>query len=85
VEERVYLEGPERDVIPDVWVRQNRPGAPMVATAPVEADAPLLVQIPELEIHEAYLNILYSRPCQPPLSPEDQAWADERVRAARAS
>ncbi len=58
VEERVYLEGPERDVIPDIWVRQNRPGAPMVATALVEADAPLLVQIPELEIHEAYLNIL---------------------------
>jgi hypothetical protein len=27
----------------------------------------------------------YDRPCVPPLSPDDQAWADELIRAARAS
>ncbi len=27
----------------------------------------------------------YDRPCEPPLSPEDQAWADELIRAAKAA
>lgn len=58
VEERVYLEGPEREIIPDVWMRRNLPGASSGGTALVEADAPLVVQIPQLEIHEAYVNIL---------------------------
>lgn len=28
------------------------------------------------------VRVNYSAPCVPPLSPDDQAWADERIRAA---
>lgn len=71
VEERVYVEGPEREVIPDVWLRRNRPeaGGPEPAGRAVssakaaisEADAPVLVQVPEIEVHEAYVSILDHR------------------------
>src|SRR5437660_107253 len=58
VEERVYLEGPEREVIPDVWLRPSwtehkNPGLPLL-----DSDAPVLVQVPGLEIHEPYVTIL---------------------------
>ena len=31
------------------------------------------------------LKVRYNRPCRPPLRPEDQAWADELIRAAGAA
>ena len=67
VEERVYLEGPDQEVIPDVWVRRTvgEPHAPpyssavQSAVAVVEEDGtPLLFQAPGLEIHETYITIL---------------------------
>ena len=30
-------------------------------------------------------QVRYDRPCVPPLSPEDQAWADELIRKAHAT
>ena len=58
VQERVYVEGPDREVIPDVWVkRSQQPGAGrMLALA--ETDEPVVVRVPELEVHESYIEIL---------------------------
>jgi Protein of unknown function (DUF4058) len=66
VEERVYLEGPDREVIPDVWVRRTIAEShtpPYSATQSAvavleEEEAPLLFQAPGLEIHETYITIL---------------------------
>lgn len=70
VEERVFVEGPDRRVIPDVWIRKthrSRPspedsaeGGVAVAVA-VEAeteDEPVIVVSPGLEVHETYIEIL---------------------------
>jgi hypothetical protein len=60
VEDRVFVEGPDRDVMPDVWVRRSRDaghgGGTAVAVA--EPDDALMVQLPGLEIHESYIQIL---------------------------
>jgi hypothetical protein len=59
VEERVYLEGPGRQVIPDISLRQ-RPrlsGGVAVATLPVDGPEVLVVPV-SLEIHESYVEIL---------------------------
>jgi hypothetical protein len=66
IEERVYVEGPERDVIPDVWVRRRIAESPALrfiaeptAVAVLEEDdEPLVVKAPGLEIHEGYITIL---------------------------
>jgi hypothetical protein len=66
IEERVYLEGPGRDVIPDFWVRRRsaessarRFTTESTAVAVLEEDeAPLLVKGPELELHEGYITVL---------------------------
>jgi hypothetical protein len=65
VEERVYLEGPDREIIPDVWVRRGlaesaaRPqSASQSAVAVLEDETPLLVKVLALEIHEPYITIL---------------------------
>ena len=61
VEERVYVEGPDREIIPDVWLRQMYPQAPVAATAVADEDAPVVVEVEPLEIHEPYVTILDSR------------------------
>lgn len=56
IEERVYLEEQKEVRVPDVLVKRSQRGNGNVALA--EADAPVIVQVPELEIHERYVNIL---------------------------
>jgi len=57
IQERVFVEGPDREIIPDVWLKQQRPEAkPRVALA--DTDAPVEVQVPALEVHETYIAIL---------------------------
>src|SRR5438552_10458211 len=55
--DRVFLEGPDREIIPDAWLRRNDPkrGGPV---ALADSDTPVLVQVPALEVHEAYVEIL---------------------------
>jgi len=60
-EERVYIEGADREVAPDVSLRQLRPLEAGPALALAEADAPEVVQVPALEVHEAYVAILDRR------------------------
>lgn len=58
IEERVFLEGPDREIIPDVRLQRQRPPAPPVAVAVAEYDAPVLVRVAAQEIHETYLEIV---------------------------
>jgi len=58
--ERVYVEGLDpRPILPDVWLRRTRPegGGLAVADAAV-VDEPVVVEVPDMEIHEPYIEIL---------------------------
>ena len=48
VEERVYLQGPKREVAPDVWVRKAKAKEPTGGVALAEPDVPRVVRVPEL-------------------------------------
>lgn len=56
VEERVFVEGPEDLRIPDIWISKKKRARGGVAV--LEADAPVVVKVPGMEIHESYVNIL---------------------------
>jgi len=61
VQERVYVEGPDRSIVPDVGLRQPTPTpapAPGGQLATLEADAPDVEEVPELEIHETFIAIV---------------------------
>ena len=62
VEERVYVEGPEPDLIPDVSLRSERrirtEGNVAVLEEEVEAPEVLMVANAGLEVHEPYIAIL---------------------------
>jgi Protein of unknown function (DUF4058) len=59
VEERVYVEGPDQQRIPDAWIQKSRPEGhdPMPAAGRATA-TPLVVEVDELEVHEPYIAIL---------------------------
>ena len=61
IEERVYIEGPQRR-IPDIWIqrfREQTKTAPLSEPEPAsEADTALIVEVEDLEIHEARVEIL---------------------------
>ncbi len=61
VEERVYIEGPQRRV-PDVWIQkvdERGETSPLAEPQHVpEADTALIVEVDNLEIHEARVEIL---------------------------
>jgi hypothetical protein len=58
--ERVYVEGPEaRAILPDVWIRRTRRDAAGVAVADAAVtDEPAVVEVPDAEIREPYIEIL---------------------------
>jgi hypothetical protein len=59
IEERVFVEGPQpREIISDVLLKQGRPPLERRGTTVLDADEALEVQIPALEMHESYLEIL---------------------------
>jgi len=58
VEERVYLQGPDRDIYPDVWLRQGEANGATPTLAVASADTPVLVKVPAGEVHEPFLQIL---------------------------
>src|SRR5262249_50268196 len=57
---RVFVQGPQqREFIPDVLLKQGRPPRERGGgTAILDADEELEVQVPGLEMHESYLEIL---------------------------
>ncbi|MCI0377396.1 MAG: DUF4058 family protein [Gemmataceae bacterium] len=56
IEERVFVEGPKRERIPDVLVRKRRRSKGAIAV--LEADIPIVIKVPGLEIHETYIAVL---------------------------
>jgi hypothetical protein len=58
VEERVFVEGPDRQIIPDVWLKRRQTEGGGQAVAVADADVPVVVRVPALEVHEPYLAIL---------------------------
>jgi hypothetical protein len=56
IEERVFVEGPQREIIPDVLVRQAA-RRPTARTPVIDADEPVIVRVADLEIHETYVEI----------------------------
>jgi hypothetical protein len=58
IEERVYVETPHREIIPDVWIKQERAGPRGAIAAVMDADAPVLIEVSTLEVHESYIAIL---------------------------
>jgi hypothetical protein len=58
VEERVFVEGPNRDIIPDVWLKRSQPEQEGSTVALADGDAPVVVEVPPLEVHETYVAIL---------------------------
>jgi hypothetical protein len=58
VEERVYLEGPGREIIPDVWIAREPASSGGVAVAEAPSEGPEVLVVPGLEVHESYINIL---------------------------
>jgi hypothetical protein len=58
VGDRVYVEGPPpRPILPDVWIRETAPRYRGGAAAAV-LDEAIVVEVPDLEIHEPYIEIL---------------------------
>jgi hypothetical protein len=61
VERRVVVEWPNgerRPIIPDVWVGRTRRRTGGAATAVAEPDSPIIVEVPGLEVHQSFLEIL---------------------------
>lgn len=58
IEERVYVEGHDREIIPDVLLKRQSRSRGGTALAEAPADGPEVLVIPDLEIHESYVAIL---------------------------
>jgi len=57
VEERVYIEGPQRR-IPDVWIQKSRDAGPTVAVAEPTSTGAVIVEVEPLEVHESRVEIV---------------------------
>lgn len=57
LEERVFIEGPPRQIIPDVLVKESGMTGGMVAST-LATDAPVLLEVDQPEIREAFVEIL---------------------------
>ncbi len=57
VEDRVFIEGPEHQRVPDIWIQRTRAGGPM-RTAATGIASPIVLDVEELQIREHYVDIL---------------------------
>jgi len=57
LEERVFVEETGRQYVPDVQIRRREPPRGEAAAAVAEVDEPLVIEAPELEVHESYIEI----------------------------
>src|SRR6266852_401017 len=61
IEQRVFLEGPDREIIPDIWLKQTRAFREEAPVALANGEGPVVVRVPGFEIHETYIAILDRR------------------------
>src|SRR5947207_13035601 len=57
VEERVFIEGPQRR-IPDVWVQKARDGGGTATVTVAQADTAVVLEVDDLEIHQRRVEIV---------------------------
>ena len=57
-EQRVFVEGPNRENIPDVLVKKLRPSAEATTPTQTSVGTPVVLVIDPVEVHEAYIEIL---------------------------
>src|SRR5438093_9828233 len=57
VEERVFVEGPQRR-IPDLWVQKTPDDGGVLEAGEAEADTAVIVEVEDLEIRETRVEIL---------------------------
>jgi hypothetical protein len=57
IEQRVFVEGPDRESIPDMLVRKLQPSAAATITQ-ASGDTAVLLTVDPVEVHEAYIEIL---------------------------
>ena len=58
IEQRLYVEGPDRNIAPAVWIRERaKRDAASRAVTVAEVDEPLVADIEALEVHESYIEI----------------------------
>src|SRR5260370_29413566 len=58
VEERVYLEEPPDQPVPDVWVQKAREMGPLQTPAGVSLPTPVVLEVPEIEVRKHYVEVL---------------------------
>lgn len=58
VEQRVFVEGPNRENIPDVLVRKLRPSSEATTATKRSVGTPVLLVVDPVEVHEVYIEIL---------------------------
>jgi hypothetical protein len=58
VEERVFIEGPQRQIIPEVLAKKTPALGGAIAVAERVTDTPVILEVESLEIHETYVQIL---------------------------
>jgi Protein of unknown function (DUF4058) len=58
IEQRVFVEGPNREAIPDVLLRKLRPSTEATTATLPSAGSPILLIAEPVEVHEAYIEIL---------------------------
>ena len=74
----------------ELYPRELRERLPRL-NIPLEDDDPDVVLDLQAAFEQVYIGgrdarrIRYDQPCDPPLSPEQQAWADERIKAFRSA
>lgn len=61
IEERVFVEGPGREVVPDVFVRRGALEQPGRRAALLDADEPLVERVASIEAHESFIEIIDMR------------------------
>jgi hypothetical protein len=59
IEERVFIEGPQRRV-PDVWIQKVRDAEATTVLEETDSDTALIIEVDDLEIHETRVEILDS-------------------------
>ena len=58
IEQRLYVEGPDRNIAPAMWIRERASAnAASRAVTVAEVDEPLVADIEALEVHESYIEI----------------------------
>jgi Protein of unknown function (DUF4058) len=58
VEERVYLEEDGQQRVPDVEVQKARNGGQVLSPSGVAVAEPVVIKVPQVEVHEHYVEIL---------------------------